>query len=191
MSLPLMLFIIFAVFLIALLAWAVRPPRKAALSVDQVLDTLCEKRHYARLPQILQCLREDDTDFLAAEGHKELAAQLRRERKRIALRYLSSLQEEYQLLLETSRVLAKIAPEISMTDEFQRFRLSLRFVLCCRYLRWRLRLGLQPWDAFGILSDMEGDITLSLEAATAHIGERAALACEFPLFLENGRSDRE
>jgi hypothetical protein len=191
MSLPLILFITFAVFLIVLLAWAVRPPKRASLSVDEVLNTLCEKRHYARLPQILQCLREDDTDFLSAGGHRALATRLRRERKRIALRYLTYLQDEYQLLLETSRVLAKIAPENSVMDEFQRLRLSLRFALCCRYLRWRLRLGLQPWDAFGILSDMEGDITLSLEAATAHIGERAALASEFPLFLQNGGRDRE
>jgi hypothetical protein len=191
MSLPLILFIAFALFLVVLLAWAVRSPKKAALSVDEVLDTLCEKRHYARLPQILQCLREDDTDFLCAAGHKALAQRLRRERKRIALRYLTYLQDEYLLLLETSRVLAKVAPEISMMDELQRFRLSMRFALCCRYLRWRLRLGLQPWDAFGILSDMEGDITLSLEAATAHIGERAALASEFPLFLQNGGRHRE
>jgi hypothetical protein len=191
MSLPLILFIAFALFLVVLLAWAVRSPKKAALSVDEVLDTLCEKRHYARLPQILQCLREDDTDFLWAAGHKALAQRLRRERKRIALRYLTYLQDEYLLLLETSRVLAKVAPEISMMDELQRFRLSMRFALCCRYLRWRLRLGLQPWDAFGILSDMEGDITLSLEAATAHIGERAALASEFPLFLQNGGRHRE
>jgi len=191
MSLPLMLFIVFALVLVVLLAWSVRPPKKAPLSADEVLDTLSEKRHYARLPQILQCLREDDTDFLCARGHNALARRLRRERKRIALRYLTYLEDEYQLLLETSRVLAKIAPEISVMDEFQRFRRSLRFVLCCNYLRWRLRLGLPPWDAFGILSDMEGDITLSLEAATAHIGEHAALASELPLFLENGRRDRE
>jgi hypothetical protein len=191
MSLPLMLFIAFALILVVLLLWAVRPPKKAPLSVDDVLSTLSEKRHYARLPQILQCLREDDTDFLFAGGHRPLAQRLRRERKRIALRYLTYLEDEYQLLLETSRVLAKIAPDISLMDEFQRFRLSLRFALCCRYLSWRLRLGLQPWDVFGILSDMEGDITLSLEAATAHIGERAALAAEFPLFLQNGGGERE
>jgi len=191
MSLPLILFIAFALLLIVLLAWAVRPPKKIPLSVDDVLDTLCDKRHYARLPQILQCLRQDDTDFLYARGRDELANRLRRERKRIALRYLTQLQDEYQLLLETSRILAKIAPELSMMDEFQLFRLNVRFVLCCRYLRWRLRLGLQPWDVFGILSDMEGDITLSLEAVTAHMGERAALASEFPSFLQDWGSGRE
>lgn len=190
MSLPIILFIAFAVLLIVLLAWAVRPPKKVPLSADDVLDGLCEKRHYARLPQILQSLRQDDTDFLYARGYDQLADRLRRERKRIVLRYLTQLEDEYQLLLETSRILAKIAPEISIMDEFQRFRLNVRFVLCCRYLRWRLRLGLQPWDAFGILSDMEGDITLSLEAAAAHIGERAALASDVPLFLQD-RSGRE
>ena len=31
-------------------------------------------------------------------------------------------------------------------DEFAHFRLNMRFVLLCRYLRWRLRLGLEPWS---------------------------------------------
>jgi hypothetical protein len=74
-------------------------------------------------------------------------------------------------------------------DELQRFRLNVRFLFCCRYLRWRLRFGLQPWDIFGVLSDMEGDMTLWLEAAATRIGERAAFASEFPLILEDRRSD--
>jgi hypothetical protein len=191
MSLPLLLFTSLVVVLVLLLAWAVRPPKKVLLSVDDVLAALCEKRHYARLPQILQSLRHEDTDFLCAAGHHALADRLRRERKRIALRYLDYLQDEYQLLLEASRILAKIAPEVSPMDEFERFRLNVRFVLNCRYLRWRLWFGLQPWDAFGILSDMEGDLTLQLELATTRIGERAAIASEFPLFLENRRRDSE
>jgi hypothetical protein len=191
MSLPLLLFTSLVVVLVLLLAWAVRPPKKILLSVDDVLAALSEKRHYARLPQILQSLRHEDTDFLYAEGHHELAGRVRQERKRIALRYLDYLQDEYQLLLEASRILAKTAPEVSPMDEFERFRLNVRFVLYCRYLRWRLWFGLQPWDAFGILSDMEGDLTLQLEMATTRIGERAAIAAEFPLFLENRRRDSE
>jgi hypothetical protein len=189
MSLPLLLFIALSIVLILLLAWSVRPPKKSLLSVDDMFDALSQKRHYARLPQILQSLRPEDTDFLYGRGHDKLAGRLRRERKRIALRYLNYLQEEYQLLLEVSRILARVAPEVSPMDEYERFRLNVRFVLACRYLRWRLRLGLQPWDVFGILSDMEGDMTLRLEAATTRMGERAAIASEFPLFLEN--RDRE
>lgn len=191
MNLPLLLFFAFAILLILLLFWVVRPPRRPSLSVDAVFEALGEKRHYARLPQILQSLRLEDTDFLYARGLDQLGDRLRRDRRRIALNYLTYLEEEYQLLLEASRILARVAPEVSPLDEFQRFRLHLRFVLFCHYLRGRLHLGLQPWDIFGILSDMEGDITLRLELATTRIGERAAIASEFPLFLENRRSDTD
>ncbi len=189
MSGTVILFIALAIILVALLAWAVRPPRKTLLSVDDVFNALAEKRHYARLPQILQSLRPEDTDFLYTRGLDHLAGRIRRERKQIALGYLNYLEDEYHLLLEASRILARIAPEISPMDEFARFRLNMRFVLLCRYLRWRLWLGLEPWSVFGILSDMEGDMTLQLEAATTRIGERAAIASEFPLFLENRRRD--
>ncbi len=189
MSGTVILFIVLAIILVALLAWAVRPPKKTLLSVDDVFDALAEKRHYARLPQILQSLRHEDTDFLYTRGHDHLAGRIRRERKQIALRYLNYLEDEYHLLLEASRILARIAPEISPMNEFAHFRLNMRFALLCRYLRWRLRLGLEPWSVFGILSDMEGDMTLQLEAATTRIGERAAIAAEFPLFLENRRRD--
>jgi hypothetical protein len=185
MSLFLIVFIVVAVLLVALLAWAVRPPKRTVVSPDDIIERLSEKRHYARLPQILQCLRPEDTDFLHTRGYDNLVARVRRERKRIALVYLQYLEEEYQLLLDATRVLAKVAPEVSAMDEFQRFRLNLRFVLYCRYLRWRLHLGLSPWTIFGILGDMEGDMTLRLEAATTSIGERAAIASEFPLFLQD------
>ena len=189
MTATILIFIALAVVLILLLAWVVRPSKKIFLSVDEVLDALSEKRHYARLPQILQALREEDTEFLSTLGFHNLASRIRRERTHIALGYLNSLEEEYQLLLEASRILAKTAPEISATDEFQRFRMGMRFAVYCRYLKWRLRLGLEPWDVFGILSDMEGEITLRLEVAAAKIGERAAMASEFPLFLQNRGRD--
>jgi hypothetical protein len=191
MTVQLILFIALAVVFVLLLAWAVRPPKRVLLTVDDVFNSLSEKRHYARLPQILQSLRNEDTDFLHARGYDRLASQLRRERKHIALRYLTYLQDEYHLLLEASRILARIAPEVSPTDELQRFRLNVRFVLYCRYLRASLWFGLQPWDAFGILSDMEGDMTLKLEVAATRLGERAALASEFPLFLEKRGRDSE
>jgi hypothetical protein len=191
MSLPLLLFIAIAVVLILLLAWAARPPKRVLLTVDDVLAALSEERHYARLPQILQSLRKEDTKFLFDEGHEELAGRLRVERKEIALRYLNYLEDEFQLLLEASRILARIAPEVAPMDELERFKRNVRFVLSCRYLQWRLRLGLQPWNVFGTLSDMEGELTLQLEAATVKLGERAALAAEFPLFLKKGRGNTE
>lgn len=172
---PLILFISFAVLLVVLLAWAVRPPATTSLTPEQALQALSEERHYARLPQILQALREEDTEFIGRRGHKLLAERLRRERKQIALRYLGYLEEEFRVLLECSRILATLAPELAAKTEFDRFHQNLWFTWNCRYLRWRLKLGLQPWEVLGVLSDMTGTVTLQLEAATARLGERALL----------------
>jgi len=191
MSLSFALFIAIPIALFLLLLWALRPPKRRLMSASEVLETLSEERHYARLPQILQSLRKEDTEFLRAGGYGELADRLRAERKRIALRYLNYLEEEYQLLLDASRILATIAPQAVAVQEIDRFKSNVRFLLSCRYLRWRLRLGLQPWSVFGIISDMEGELTLRLEAATANLGERASSGSELPSFLENGRDDAE
>jgi len=191
MSLPLLLFILLAVFLVFLLGSAAKSPKGLPLTSEEVIDALSQERHYARLPQILQSLREDDTDFLRRRGHLELLSQIRGERKRIALRFLHYLEKEYQLLLEASRILATLAPELSAIGEYERLKRNLRFVLLCRYLRWRLRLGLQPWNAFGSISDMAGEMTLKLEMATAQLGERALMAADFPSFLNKGRNGPE
>jgi hypothetical protein len=180
MTVSLMLFIVFAVLLVLLLAWAVRPLRRAPLTPDDVFEALSEERHYARLPQILQSLELDDTEFIRDRGQAALLERLRQERKRIALHYLSYLEEEYRVLQECSRILATLAPELATKGEFDRFRQNLRFIWNCRYLRWRLRFGLQPWDVFGTLSDMAGTITLQLEAATARLAERAMSTTNAP-----------
>jgi len=57
---------------------------------------------------------------------------LRRQRRRIALRYLDQLQEEFQELIEISRLLAVMSPELIGMEEMERWKLSLGF---CRELR--------------------------------------------------------
>jgi hypothetical protein len=184
MTLSFALFITIPVVLVLLLVWALRPPKRRLMYASEVFEALSEQRHYARLPQILQALREEDTEYLRDRGHGELVHRIRTERKRIALQYLGRLEEDFGVLVEASRILAALSPEVIPMHEYERFKLSLRFAFFCRYLRWRLRLGLEPWSAFGAISDMAGGMTLRLEAATARLGERASIASEFPLFLE-------
>ena len=179
MNIAIILFILLAVLLIAALVWAVRPPKRKQVSITDVLGALCEEHHYSRLPQILQALQPEDTAFLRARGFATLRRRIRSERGRIALLYLDCLQEEYERLLEASRVVAAMAPELVALDEAERFKLNLRFALGCRYLRWRLRLGLEPWRGFGLLSEMSGGMALRLEKATSQIGERSALSLAF------------
>jgi len=186
MTLPLLLFLVFAAVLILLLAWSVRPPQKS-LTGEEALEALSQERHYARLPQILQSLREDDTEFMRGRVPSRLLMQVRAQRKRIALRYLHYLDEEFRMLVECSRIMATLAPELSAKGEWDRFKETLRFSATCRALRWRLRLGLQPWESFDTLSDMAGTMTLQLESAAARLGERALLGTDSAL-LANGSS---
>src|SRR5208337_3943917 len=138
MNITIILFILLAILLLGALAWAIRPPKRKLVSVNDVLTALSEERHYSRLPQILQALRPEDTAFLRARGFAPLRRRIRSERGRIALLYLDCLQEEYEKLLEASRVVAAMAPELVALDEAERFKLNLRFALGCRYLRWKL-----------------------------------------------------
>jgi len=187
MSIALLIFLILIVVVVGLLLWAARPLKGAPLTPDAAFEALSRERHYARLPQILQSLREDDTEFLRVRGHGKLLAQIRQERKRIALRYLKYLEEEFRILLECSRILATMAPELTTKGEFDRLWQGQKFLWNCRVLGWRLRLGMQPWEIFGTLSDMSGTITLELEAAAARLGERALLAADPTLFTQGRR----
>jgi hypothetical protein len=180
MNLTIILFIVLAVLLSGALVWAIRPPKRQLVSIDDVLTALYEEHHHSRLAQILQALRPEDTAFLRDRGFAPLRRRIRSERGRIALLYLDCLQEEYEKLLEASRVVAAMAPELVALDEAERFKLTLRFALGCRYLRLRLILGLEPWRGLGILSEMASGMALRLERAIAQIGERAAWGLEFP-----------
>lgn len=189
MNLTLLLFIPFAILLVGLLAWTGRPSQRKSISAQDVLAALSGERHSCRLPQILQSLQPEDAEFLRERGRDELVKRIRTDRKRIALQYLDRLQEDFEILLEASRLLAVMSPEVIAMQEIERFKLSLRFRFCCRYLRWRLQLGLAPWGAFGFLSGMAGHLAFQLESATKQLGERAALAGEFASVLGQGRRD--
>jgi hypothetical protein len=128
------------------------------------------------LPQILQSLQPEDIEFLKAPGREQLFARVRSERKKIALRYLRLLHEDFDLLLQASALVAKLAPELAPMKEWERLRLSVRFALNCYSLNVRLRLGLPVRKGFGRLSEMASGVAVQIEAATARIGEQAAVA---------------
>src|SRR6516164_5550280 len=106
MNAALLLFLIVVVLLALLLVWAASPPKRTFRSPSEVLEALTQERHYARLPQILQALRDEDTDYLRNAGQLQLLKRIRSERTDIALRYLDYLEQEFQVLLEASRMLS-------------------------------------------------------------------------------------
>src|SRR5258707_7575850 len=98
---------------------------------------------------------------------------LRRQRRRIALNYLDQLQEEFETLLEISRVLALMSREVVGVEEMERWKLSLAFAANCAFLRWKLRLRIHPSAGFTLRSDMASSIASQLEAATTRTAATA------------------
>jgi hypothetical protein len=178
MSLSLIPIILFALLLVGLLAWALRPPTRQSKPPLDVFEALSQSRHSSRMSHILQALQPEDTEFLRQSGQVALMRTLRQQRRRIALNYLDQLQEEFETLLEISRVLALMSPEVVGVEEMERWKLSLGFAANCAFLRWKLRLGLQPFSGFTLLSNMATNIARQLEAATTRIAEAAVRGSE-------------
>ena len=191
MTLAPLFFILAALLLLGLLAFAVRPIEKRALSPDSVFEVLSEPRHSFRLPQILQSLQPSDTEFLERRGLRSLRQRVRSERTQIVIRYLNHLETDYETLLEASRILAVMSPEVVPMQEFERLRLSIRFARNCFVMRLRLRAGLAPWKGFAKISDMATTMSCRMEAATSQVGLQAALAADPASFTDergsNGR----
>ncbi len=179
MSTPVLFFVLIAVALIVLLAWATRPPKPKVIPGKDIFELLARHRHCEWLPCILQALRPEDTEYLKTSGHIAVMHALRGQRRRIALNYLNQLQEEFETLLEGSRAIAVMAPEVVAVEEMERWKLSLLFALNCTMLRWQLRLGLRPTVRFRALSRMATGMLRQLEAATSTIAEGAMRGVEF------------
>jgi len=180
MSLPVILLVLFALLLVGLLAWALRLPARRVLPETDIFEALHHSRHSSRMPQVLRALQPADTEHLREYGQVALMQTLRRQRRRIALNYLNQLQQEFEMLLEISRVLAVMSPDAVGMEEMERWRLSLTFAATCAFLRWKLRLGLQPFSGFTILSNMASNISLELDTATTRIAEATVRGSAHP-----------
>jgi hypothetical protein len=173
------------VLLLLLLGWALRTPRKrGGISVGPGALEETGQRHVTYLPQIRQALAPADFEFLASRASAKLTSRVRKERRRIALVYLSSVQEDFQRLLRLARVIAVLSPEVSTAQESERLRLGVQFTLRCQMIRAELLLGLAPLPQLSGLSQMVSGLAVRMETAITELGERAALATELTSSLE-------
>ena len=127
MTLSAVLFVLLALVLVFLLAWASRPPKPLSGSGEDIFELLSRQRHCMRLHFILRALHPEDTRFLGETGNPGLMRTLRVQRREIALQYIDQLEEEFETLLEISRAIAVMAPEVTAVEELSRWRLSLLF----------------------------------------------------------------
>jgi hypothetical protein len=181
MSAASLFFIVSALVVLSLLLLvATRTTKRQCPAEMDIFEALSQSRHCSRLSQMLQVLQPEDTEYLQQIGQAALMHGLRQQRRQIARIYLNHLQEEFETLLEISRAIAVMSPDVAGMQEIERLKLSVAFAMNCGYLRWRLRLRLQPFTGFALLTDMASDIARQLDVATARIAEAAVRGAAQP-----------
>jgi hypothetical protein len=183
----LLLLIGFAVLMLLVLAWILRDPRKHA-GPDGDLDSTDElsQRHVSYFPQVRQALAAEDFAFLSSRGSPQLAHRIRKERRKIALAYLSCLRGDFLKLWRLARVIASMSPQVGVAQEFARLRLGMAFSLRYEMIRIEFLFGFPPLPDLGSLSDVVSRLSIRLETAMNNLGERAALGAKLASSLDDG-----
>ena len=165
--------------LLLLLAWALRGTGKLPESgaIANAFER-SERLHVNFLPQIRQALDTADYAFLEGKGAPVLQRRVRRERRDVALAYLSSLRQDFQGLLRMARIIAVLSPEIVVVQEFERLRLTVKFLWRYEMIRMKLRVGFLSLPQLDALGNLISGLSVRLEKAIKELGERAALAAE-------------
>ncbi len=187
MNFALLLLIGFAVLMLLVLAWILRDPRKHA-GPDGDLDSTDElsQRHVSYFPQVRQALAAEDFAFLSSRGSPQLAHRIRKERRKIALAYLSCLRGDFLKLWRLARVIASMSPQVGVAQEFARLRLGMAFSLRYEMIRIEFLFGFPPLPDLGSLSDVVSRLSIRLETAMNNLGERAALGAKLASSLDDG-----
>jgi hypothetical protein len=165
----------FVVGLLLLLAWALRGPGKPTKSgASSNAPEANDRPHVNFLPHIRQALDTSDYEFLAEKSTPVVQRRVRRERRDVALAYLSALRLEFEDLLRMARIIAGLSPEIVVMQEFERLRLTVKFIWRYELIRIKLRLGFAPLQRLDRLGNLISGLSVRLEIAVKELGERAA-----------------
>jgi len=173
-----------AVLLLVLLGWALRSPSDPRKKSGPLEEPRRSNIQY--FPQIQQALAPADRKFLLEKGGRELARSVARERRKVALRFLSSLDEEFSRLLRLARIIASLSPEVAPMQEFERMRLTVVFHSRLQALRVGLALGAAGVSQLQAVSDIVSQLSVRMETAMKDLGERAVLAAEMASAVERG-----
>ena len=178
MSYSLLAYVSIGAALLLALVWLSFSRMRRMPELNSGLRQERDGRHISYLPQIKQTLAPSDFEFLSVRGSPRLVRRVRKERRRIALVYLSALRTDFEKLLHFARIIAAMSPEVAVAQELRGFRLKVEF--SCRYhlIYFRLLYGIAPSKAVSNLSCMVSALTVRMETAMSELGERAAFAAE-------------
>jgi hypothetical protein len=186
------LFIFFPVVaaLLLLLAWGLRSPGTRLVGKFD-LGSLEEsgRRHATYFALIRQAASPADLEFLARRGSPQIAHRVQRERRSVALLYLTQLREDFQRLLRLARAIAALSPAVGSRQELERLWLSWEFWWRFQVIRGGFYYGLLPLLQLNTLSHMVSQLAVQMETSMRELGERAAMAVEMASTLDGNGVD--
>ena len=148
-----------------------------------------DRKHVAYLPLMRQALSQQDLDYLRSRGSRSLESRVCRERRFVALAYLSALRADFRRLLRMARAIAALSPEVNSAHELERLRLTWQFAWRFQFIRLRLLCNATALPQLASLGDMVSVLSVRLEAAIRELGEKAAVAGEIASALERRSLD--
>ena len=190
MSLAFYVFLAILALLFVAFVWSLRNPKGHTVpSPSSAIPQDLQGSHVTHLPQIRRALAPADLEFASKRIPREALRRMQRERRNVALAYLSALQAELQRLLRTARIVAALSPAVAGGQELERVVLTWNFLWRYRVIRLSVWAGFTPLPQISDLSDLLSGYSVRLEETIRKLAERAAMVAEMVSSPDRRRID--
>ena len=190
MSLAFYVFLTILALLFVAFVWSLRNPKGHTVpSPSSAIPQDLQGSHVTHLPQIRRALAPADLEFASKRIPREALRRMQRERRNVALAYLSALQAELQRLLRTARIVAALSPAVAGGQELERVVLTWNFLWRYRVIRLSVWAGFTPLPQISDLSDLLSGYSVRLEETIRKLAERAAMVAEMVSSPDRRRID--
>lgn len=157
--------------LLGLLLWSTFKKTDARRTAKlQIENISLSCTHVPNLSQIRQALDRADLEYLAANVNRKAARKIMSERRRIALKYLCGLRQDFEQLMDAAQVVASLSPQVEAKEEWKRFRLNIEFKVKYQLVRTRLAMRAPAFRGLENLAQHISSLAMDLERATHEIG---------------------
>jgi hypothetical protein len=167
--------VLIAIFLAVLVWSAGKKNANARDDLNQREGIYLACKHLKNLPQLRQALEPSDFEYIKERLGERSAHKLQSERRRIALRYLEALHEDFVHLMGTAQLIASLSPKVEAIQEWRRFKLSLKFEVKYRILRAKYGLGRVHFPAMWNLATLVSSLAVDLERVVNEVSGGAML----------------
>jgi hypothetical protein len=161
--------------ILALLVWSAGKKNTTVRDEVQRKSIRLACKHLTNLPQMRQALESSDFEYVAERLGKRSAQKLQKERRRVALLYAEALHEDFVNLMRAAQLIASLSPEVKATQEWRRFKLSLKFEMKYRLLKAKYGVGNLRFPAMWNLAILVSTLAIDLERVVNEISAAAML----------------